>query len=213
LRHDVTFDGPGQNWTTRHREWLGRLQLADRGAQVTLLDYLGAIDALIVRRDALEAAIGQLVPGSPWVETVARLRCLRGIDTLSAVGLCAEIGDWRRFNRPGQLMSYLGVVPSENSSGERRRQGAITKSGSRHARRLLVEAAWHYRRPPAKGLVLKRRQEGQSPHVIALSWKAQQRLHRTWRRLDAERGKRRTIVAVAVARELAGFCWAIANAD
>jgi transposase len=213
LRHDVTFDGPGQNWTTRHREWLGRLQFADRGAQVTLLDYLGAIDALIVRRDALEAAIGQLVPGSPWVETVARLRCLRGIDTLSAVGLCAEIGDWRRFNRPGQLMSYLGVVPSENSSGERRRQGAITKSGSRHARRLLVEAAWHYRRPPAKGLVLKRRQEGQSPHVIALSWKAQQRLHRTWRRLDAERGKRRTIVAVAVARELAGFCWAIANAD
>jgi transposase len=213
LRHDVSFDGPGHNWTTRHREWLGRLQLAERGAQVTLLDYLGAIDALIVRRDALEAAIGQLVRDSPWAETVARLRCLRGIDTLSAVGLCAEIGDWQRFARAGQLMSYLGVVPSENSSGERRRQGAITKSGSRHARRLLVEAAWHYRRAPAKGQALKRRQDGQSPRVIALSWKAQQRLHHTWRRLDADRGKRRTIVAVAVARELAGFCWAIANAD
>lgn len=213
LRHDITFDGPGQNWSTRHREWLGRLALADRAAQVTLLDYLGAIDALIVRRDTLESAIGELVPRSPWAQTVARLRCLRGIDTLSAVGLCAEIGDWERFARAGQLMSFLGVVPSENSSGETRRQGAITKSGSRHARRLLVEAAWHYRRAPAKGLTLRRRQEDQPPHVIALSWKAQQRLHRTWRRLDSERGKRKTIVAVAVARELAGFCWAIANAD
>ena len=192
---------------------LGASELGDRGAQVTLLDYLGAIDALIVRRDALESAIAELVPGSPWAQTVARLRCLRGIDTLSAVGLCAEIGDWERFERAGQLMSFLGVVPSENSSGEQRRQGAITKSGSRHARRLLVEAAWHYRRAPAKGATLRHRQEGQSQHVIALSWKAQERLHRTWRRLDSERGKRRTIVAVAVARELAGFCWAIANAD
>ena len=182
-------------------------------AQVTLLDYLGAIDALVVRRDSLESAIGELVPGSPWAQSIARLRCLRGIDTLSAVGLCAEIGDWQRFARPGQLMSYLGVVPSESSSGERRRQGAITKSGSRHARRLLVEAAWHYRRAPAKGQALRRRQDGQDPHVIAISWKAQQRLHRSWRRLDSERGKRRTIVAVAVARELTGFCWAIANAD
>jgi transposase len=166
-----------------------------------------------VRRDTLEAGIGEMVPGSPWAQTVARLRCLRGMDTLSAVGLCAEIGDWQRFERAGQLMSYVGLVPSEDSSGERRRQGSITKTGSRHARRLLVEAAWHYRRAPAKGLALKRRQADQEPHVIALSWKAQQRLHRTWRRLDAERGKRRTIVAVAVARELAGFCWAIANAD
>ena len=211
LRHDIAF--AGQNWSTRHREWLGRLALPDRGAQVTLLDYLGAIDALLVRRGALETTISELVDDSPWAQTVARLRCLRGIDTLSAVGLCAEIGDLERFERAGQLMSFLGVVPSENSSGEQRRQGAITKSGSRHARRLLVEAAWHYRRAPAKGLALRRRQEGQSQPVIALSWKAQQRLHRTWRRLDSERGKRRTIVAVAVARELAGFCWAIANAD
>jgi transposase len=213
LRHDVTYEEPGANWSNRHRQWLGRVVLPDRGAQLALLDYLGAIDALIVRRESLESAISALVPGSPWAQTVARLRCLRGIDTLSAVGLCAEIGDWERFGRAGQLMSFLGVVPSENSSGETRRQGAITKSGSRHARRLLVEAAWHYRRAPAKGVKLRRRQEGQSQHVIALSWKAQQRLHRTWRRLDTERGKRRTIVAVAVARELAGFCWAIANAD
>jgi transposase len=213
LRHEIVFEGSGSNWTVRHREWLGRLELGERAAQATLLDYLGAIDTLIVRREILESAIAELVPASPWAQTVARLRCLRGMDTLSAVGLCAEIGDWQRFERAGQLMSYVGLVPSEDSSGERRRQGSITKTGSRHARRLLVEAAWHYRRAPAKGQALKRRQAGQDAHILALSWKAQQRLHHTWRRLDSERGKRRTIVAVAVARELAGFCWAIANVD
>jgi transposase len=153
------------------------------------------------------------VADSLWAQAVTRLRCLRGIDTLSAVGLCTEVGDFERFERPGRLMSYLGLVPSENSSGEQRRQGAITKSGSRHARRLLVEAAWHYRRPPARGKPLERRQEGQPAHIIAIAWKAQLRLHRVWRRLDGERGKRKTIVAVAVARELAGFCWALAKAD
>ncbi|MDP1848671.1 MAG: IS110 family transposase [Solirubrobacteraceae bacterium] len=213
LRHDVRFDQTAAPWTTQHRAWLANVDLGDRGAQVTLLDYLGAIDALIVRRDTLEAAIDELIPGSPWADTIARLRCLRGIDTLTAVGLCAEIGDWARFPRAGHVMSYLGLVPSEDSTGQTRRQGAITKTGSGHGRRLLVEAAWHYRKPPAKGQALKRRQAGQPAHVIAISWAAQQRLHRTWRRLDAERGKRRTIVAVAVARELAGFCWATANAD
>jgi transposase len=213
LRHAVRYDGAGDNWTHRHRDWLGRVELAERGAQVTLLDYLGAIDALVVRRDALEAAIAELVPGSPWAQTVARLRCLRGIDTLTAVGLCAEIGDFERFDRAGQLASYLGVVPSEDSSGQRRRLGSITKTGSRHARRLLVEAAWHYRRPPRRGKTLAARQDGQSAHVLALAWKAQQRLHHTWQRLDRDRGKRRTLVAVAVARELAGFCWAIARAN
>jgi transposase len=213
LRHDVRFDGSGGAWTQRHRQWLGTVDLGPRGAQVTLLDYLGAIDALIVRRDTLEATIGELVPGSPWAETVARLRCLRGIDTLSAVGLCAEVGDFARFQRAGHIMSFLGLVPSEHSSGQTRRQGAITKSGSGHGRRLLVEAAWHYRRAPAKGQTLRRRQTGQPAHVLAISWAAQQRMHHTWQRLDHQRGKRRTIVAVAVARELAGFCWAIANAD
>ena len=213
LRHDVRFDGTGGAWTQRHRQWLSAVDLGQRGAQVTLLDYVGAVDALLVRRDALEATIGELVPDSPWAETVARLRCLRGIDTLSAVGLCAEIGDFARFQRPGHLMSFLGLVPSEHSSGQTRRQGQITKSGSGHGRRLLVEAAWHYRRAPTKGQALKRRQAGQPAHVLAISWQTQQRLHRTWQRLDAQRGKRRTIVAVAVARELAGFCWALANAD
>ena len=213
LRHDVRYDGSATTWTTHHRAWLSKLDLGERGAQAALMDYLGAIDALIIRRDTLERTIGELVPDSPWAHAVARLRCLRGIDTLSAVGLCAEIGDWARFPRAAHVMSYLGLVPSEHSSGQTRRQGAITKTGSGHGRRLLVEAAWHYRRPPRKGDVLKRRQAGQPPHVLAISWQAQQRLHRTWQRLDHERGKRRTIVAVAVARELAGFCWATANAD
>jgi transposase len=213
LRHDVRYDGTAATWTTAHRRWLGAVDLGDRGAQVTLMDYLGAIDALIIRRDTLETTIGELIPDSPWADTIARLRCLRGIDTLSAVGLCAEIGDWQRFPKAGHVMSYLGLVPSEDSTGQTRRQGAITKTGSRHGRRLLVEAAWHYRRAPARGQALKRRQAGQPAHVIVISWAAQQRLHRTWRRLDTERGKRRTIVAVAVARELAGFCWATANAD
>jgi transposase len=213
LRHDVRFQDTAGAWTQRHRQWLSAVDLGQRGAQVTLLDYVGAIDALLVRRDALEATIAELVPDSPWAQTVARLRCLRGIDTLSAVGLCAEIGDFARFPRPGHLMSFLGLVPSEHSSGQTRRQGQITKSGSGHGRRLLVEAAWHYRRAPAKGQALKRRQAEQPAHVLAISWQTQQRLHRTWQRLDAQRGKRRTIVAVAVARELAGFCWAIANTD
>lgn len=213
LRHDVRYDATAAAWTTHHRRWLGAVNLGDHGAQVTLLDYLGAIDALLIRRDTLETAIGELIPDSPWADTIARLRCLRGIDTLSAVGLCAEIGDWGRFARAGQVMSYLGLVPSEDSTGSSRRLGSITKTGSGHGRRLLVEAAWHYRRAPAKGQALKRRQAGQPAHVIAISWQAQQRLYRTWQRLDSERGKRRTIVAVAVARELAGFCWATANAD
>ncbi len=213
LRHDVRFDGTAAAWTTHHRAWLARVDLGDRGAQVTLLDYQGAIDALLIRRDTLEATIGELIPSSPWAETIARLRCLRGIDTLSAVGLCAEIGDWQRFPKAGHVMSYLGLVPSEDSTGTSRRQGAITKTGSGHGRRLLVEAAWHYRRAPRNGAVLKRRQAGQRAPIIAISWQAQRRLYRTWQRLDTERGKRRTLVAVAVARELAGFCWATANAD
>jgi transposase len=211
LRHDLRFEG--NNWTERHREWLGRIELPEPVAQSVLLDGVGAIEALVVRRDDLEARMVALVDGSPWEVQVARLRCLRGIDTLSALGLCAEVGDFARFERPARLMSYLGLVPSESSSGERRRQGSITKSGSRHARRLLVEAAWHYRRVPRRSRELRSRQEGQPQAVCAISWKAQQRLHRSWVRLDHERGKRRTLCAVAVARELAGFCWAVSTAD
>jgi transposase len=211
LRHDVHFEG--NNWTQAHREWLAGVRLAEPVAQAVIQDGVGAIDALVVRRDALERQMTALVPDSPWATEIARLRCLRGIDTLSALGLSAEIGDFARFGRPGRLMSYLGLVPSENTTGDKRRQGSITKSGSQHARRLLVEAAWHYRRAPRVGRELARRQDGQPQHITAISWHAQRRLHRTWQRLDHQRGKRRTIVAVAVARELAGFCWAVTTAN
>jgi len=128
-----------------------------------------------------------------------------------AVGLVAEIGDITAFKHPKQLSSYLGLVPSERSSGTKRRQGAITKAGSSHARRLLVEAAWQYRRPPRVSEPLRRRQDGQPPAAIDAAWRAQIRLHRRWSHLDAARAKKRTTVVVAVARELACFVWEIAR--
>jgi transposase len=211
LRHGIRFED-GRAWTQRHRDWLAQVTLPWPAAQATMLDAHGAIDALVHRREALEREIVALLPTCPWAAQVARLRCLRGIDTLSAVGLCAEIGDFERFARAEQLMSYVGLVPSESTTGEQRRLGAITKTGSAHARRLLVEAAWHYRPRPRIGKALSDRQAGQRAEAIAIAWSAQQRLHRTWTRLEA-RAKRRTIIAVAAARELAGFCWAITRIE
>jgi len=211
LRHGIRFDD-GPAWTQRHRDWLATIELGWPAAQATLLDAHGAIDALAHRREQLEREIVALLPASPWATQVARLRCLRGIDTLSAVGLCSEIGDFERFARAEQLMSYVGLVPSESTTGQQRRLGAITKTGSGHARRLLVEAAWHYRPRPRIGKALADRQDGQPAAAIAIAWSAQQRLHRTWNRLEA-RAKRRTIIAVAAARELAGFCWAITRIE
>jgi transposase len=211
LRHGMRFDD-GKAWTERHRAWLATVTLSWPAAQMTLLDVQGAIDTLSHRRDGLEREILSLLPASPWAVQVGRLRCLRGIDTLTAVGLCAEIGDFERFARAEQLMMYVGLVPSESTTGQQRRLGSITKTGSGHARRLLVEAAWHYRRPPRIGSALTARQHRQAPEAIAIAWSAQRRLHRTWTRLEA-RAKRRTIIAVAAARELAGFCWAITQIE
>jgi transposase len=211
LRHGIRFDD-GPAWTQRHRDWLAQVALEWPAAQATLQDSQGAIDALSHRRDSLERQIVALLPGCPWAVQVGRLRCLRGVDTLTAVGLCAEIGDFERFARAEQLMSYVGLVPSESSTGHQRRQGTITKTGSGHARRLLVEAAWHYRKHPKVGKTLTQRHDGQPPEAIAIAWSAQRRLHRTWTRLEA-RTKRRTIIAVAAARELTGFAWAICQIE
>jgi transposase len=211
LRHGIRFED-GSAWTDRHRQWLTTITLEWPAAQMTLLDHRGAIDAISLRRTQLERQIIELLPASPWAVQVGRLRCLRGIDTLTAVGLCAEIGDFERFATAERLMSYLGLVPSESTTGQNRRLGAITKTGSGHARRLLVEAAWHYRPRPTIGKTLTDRQAGQPPAAVAVSWHAQLRLHRTWTRLEA-RAKRRTIIAVAAARELAGFCWAITQIE
>jgi transposase len=168
LRNDVRYDATSDNWTHRHHQWLSMVRLPERGAQATLLDYPGAIDALSIRRDQLEATTAELVPVSPWAQDVARLR-MRGIDTLTAIGLCAEISDLARFEHPKQLISYVGLVPSQKSSGQTRRQGAITKSGSQHTRRLLTEAAYHYRRPPRLGTRHKARQAQQPATVITIA--------------------------------------------
>jgi transposase len=211
LRHGVRFDD-GQAWTERHRAWLATVTLPWPAAQATMLDAEGAIDALCHRRQQLEREIVAMLPACPWTVQVARLRCLRGVDTLTAVGLCSEIGDFERFARAEQLMSYIGLVPCESTTGQQRRLGSITKTGSGHARRLLVEAAWHYRKRPAIGKALTERQADQPAEAVAIAWSAQRRLHRTWTRLQA-RAKRRTIIAVAAARELSGFCWAITQIE
>src|SRR3954464_11363940 len=172
LRHEVRFDGAEGSWTQAHLRWLRRQSFAEAGTRRAFEDYLGAVEALALRRGQLEADIAELLPSSPYAVTAKRLMCLRGIDTLTAAGLCAEIGDFARFRHPAQVMSYLGVVPSEHSSGQRQRRGPTTKPGSRHARRLLVEGAWHWRRAPRVAGSLARRQTNGEPEIIALSWKA-----------------------------------------
>ena len=211
LRRGIRFD-EGEAWTERHRRWLDHVVLEWPAAQATLLDAKGAIDVLAHRRESLEREIIAILPSSPWREQIGRLRCLRGIDTLSAVGLCAEVGDFERFAKPTQLMSYIGLVPCEATTGQQRRLGSITKTGSAHARRLLVEAAWHYRKAPRIGKTLTERQDGQPPAAIAIAWSAQRRLHRVWARME-QRNKRRTLIAIAAARQLAGFCWAVTQIE
>ena len=211
LRREIYYEGPAVAWTLKYRSWLTSVRFADQASRATLADYLHAHDVLIARRGQVEAELAKLALSAPCADTVARLRCLRGIDTLTAVGLCAEIGEWERFDHPDQLAAYLGIVPSEHTTGAQRRLGSITKAGSTHARRLLVEASWHYRRGPAVGQALEHRQRGHAPEIINISWKAQRRLNARWRQLKDARHKPGGIVAVAIARELAAYCWEIAT--
>jgi transposase len=177
------------------------------------VDYLAAVQGLAQRRTTLGGVLEQAVPDSSHAETVGRLRCFRSIDTLTAAGLCAEVGDFTRFAKPALLAGFLGIVPSEYSSDEKRAHGPITKAGPTNARRLLVEAAHNYRHHPAVGESLKARQSGQDPRVVEIAWRCQQRLHQRWMHLAGKRGKPAGPVAVAVARELAGFCWEAATLD
>jgi transposase len=211
LRREIYYEGPGRAWSRGHRAWLASLRFADLASQLTMADYLHSHDVLLARRDRIEDELVKLAAGSPCAVAVGRLRCLRGIDTLSALGLCAEVGEWERFDHPDQLSAYLGIVPSEHTTSQQRRQGSITKAGSTHARRLLIEASYHYRRHPGVGEVLERRQRDQPPEVINIAWRAQRRLHARWRQLKDARKKPNGVVAVAIARELAGFCWEIAT--
>jgi transposase len=210
MRREIRYPGPRGAWTLAHLDWLAALRPGDAASEITLADYLHAHQVLAARRGQLDAALGELAGASRFGPAIGRLRCLRGVETLTALGLCVEAGGFERFAHPEQLACYFGLVPSENSSGERRAQGAITKAGSGHARRLLVEAAWHYRRPPRVSSTLARRQAGQSAFAVDCAWRAQRRLHRRWQHLQQARGLRGGVVAVAVARELAHFCWELA---
>ncbi len=210
LRRDLRWAGPGSAWTQTHMVWLRSLRFDDRCSEAVFVDYLAGVEMLVARRAALIVALERVIPDSRHAPTIARLRCFRGIDTLSAAGLCAEVGDWQRF-RPKQLSGFLGIVPTEHTSDQKRRQGSITKAGSVHARRLLVEAAHHYRHRPAVGDGLARRQHGQDPRAIEISWRAQHRLHQRWQLLRLQRHKPAGVVAIACARELAAFCWEAAT--
>jgi transposase len=210
LRQGLVWEASA--WTQAHERWLATQSFEERGLQIAYGEAVAAVQSVRGRRDALDAAIVEEAAEPRWADVVGRLSCLRGVSTLTAFGLAAEIGDWERFDGRS-IGAYLGLVPSESSSGERRRQGAITKTGNGHARRLLVEAAWHQRRPsshPSRELV--RRREGQPALVRVRAEAAGRRLHQRWRRFDA-RGKRSTVAAVAVARELAGWCWSLATMD
>jgi transposase len=197
----------GRHWTHAHRRWLDGLTWAHAAERAVFEDYRLAIEQTAARLQTLETALTALAGTAPYQEPVGWLRCFRGIDTLTAMLILAELHDVRRFPSPRALMAYLGLVPGEASSGERHRRGRITKAGNTLVRRLLTEMSWHYRHRAAVGPTLAARRRGQPCRVIAIADKAQQRLCARFRRLLAEH-KPAGKVAVAVARELAGFLWA-----
>jgi transposase len=208
LRHGRRL--PWASWGIARRKWLAEQRFEFVAQQQTFDTYLHALDLVDRRIEALERAIRDTAEQEPWRALVARLRCLRGVDTLTALALVTEIGDFSRFKTAEEFMAFVGLVPSEQSSGKQRRQGSITKVGNSHVRRFLVESAWHARRRPTVGYELARRQRGQQAVVVERAWRCQQRLYSRWQRL-AGRGKPHQKIAVACARELAGFVWAIAT--
>jgi transposase len=211
LRHGRVYPKP-TTWTAEHRRWLSAQQFDEPASDMVFADLLASVDGLTSRKAAIALRLSQLARGR-WWPTVARLRAFRGIDTLTALSLHLELGaDWRRFERASTLPAWLGLTPSLNQSGESARQGSITKTGSTLARRLLVESAWHYSRQPRLGATLANRQAGQPDHILAISNRAQQRLYKVSRTMQA-RGKPHNVSVVACARQLACFLWAAATAD
>jgi transposase len=200
-------------WTVKHRAWLARQTFDQDATAMVFGDLIAAVDGLSARKEQHARRILRVAEDERWSATIARLRAFRAIDTLSALSLHLELGgDWQRFERATQVGAWLGLTPTLNQSGESRTQGSITKTGSGLARRLLVEAAWHYVKQPAVGVALARRQHGQPDHVLAISNEAQRRLHRVAKRMKA-RGKHHNVITVALARELSCFLWAAATAD
>lgn len=197
----------GRAWSRAHRTWVDQLVWPQPAEQAVLNEYVFALAQAETRIAALDAALQTVAESAPYREPVGWLRCFRGIDTLTAITVLAELHDIRRFATARALMAYLGLVPSEHSSGEQHTRGRITRMGNTLVRRLLVEASWHYQFRPRVGRALQRRREGQPPWAITIADQAQARLCRRFARLALR--KARPKAAVAVARELVGFVWAV----
>lgn len=206
LRRGLIYHG--KNWTKRHGEWLCQLRWPEPAEQHVVTDYRLAIAQADTRITEIDRLLEHLAGAAPYLQPVAALRCFRGIDTVTAMTVLAELHDFRRFPHPRALMAFIGLVPSEHSTGDRQRHGAITKMGNQLVRRLLVQAAWHYRHEPRLSMPLRRRRAGQPPTVLMIADKAEQRLCRRYRRLCA-RLKPKPLVITAIARELVGFMWAV----
>jgi transposase len=208
LRQGCHYGRPA--WTKLHRRWLAGLKFEQAVHHIVLEDYIAAIEAAEARRDRLTAQIEAMLPDWTLAPVVAALQTMRGMALVNAATLIAELGDLSRFANPRQLMAYLGLVPSEHSSGASVKRGGLTKAGNKAARRLLIEAAWCYRFPARVSRELRLRQEEQPRPIREIAWKAQLRLCARYRRL-ARSGKPANVVTAAIARELAGFIWAIAR--
>jgi transposase len=207
LRQGIVYYG-GAAWTGKHEAWLRQQRFEASGLR---LAYDAAFDSMLAatdRRDRLDTAIAAMAADSEYTPVVNRLGCLRGIATLTGFALAVEIGDWSRFTGRS-IGAYLGLVPSESSTGDTRSQGPITKTGNGHARRLLVEAAWHHRAPYRPGVSLRRRWDQASAPARARGQQGNRRLHDRWIAFDLRR-KRATVANTAIARELAGWCWSLA---
>ncbi len=209
LRHGRRYGGKTA-WTVKHLVWIRAQQFKQEAQQRVLEDYLRTVEDQSERVARLTRSVVELVETWSLRPLVKALQALRGISVISAAVLVAELGDLTRFESAPKLMGYLGLVPSEHSSGEGRRQGRITRAGNGHARRILVEAAWAYRFRPRQSRAISLRSASVSPAVRSIAWRAQERLCAKYRKLTA-RGKNRNKTAAAIARELAGFVWAIAR--
>ncbi|MGH7050326.1 MAG: IS110 family transposase [Acetobacteraceae bacterium] len=209
LRHDKIYQG-ARGWTLAYRHWLTTVRFDHPAQQIVFQDYIHAVQDAEARRDQLMQQIEALLPEWTMAPVVAALQAMRGIAPVVAVTIVAEVGDFRRFANPRQLMAYFGLVPSEHSSGSTVRRGGITKAGNALARRVLIEGAWTYRMPARVSRKLHDRLEPLHPEVRNIAWKAQVRLCARYRRLAAT-GKPRVVVTTAIAREMVGFIWAIAQ--
>ena len=210
LRHGIVYSG-GTAWTGTHELWLRTHRFDTPGLQLAYDSTFDAMLATLDRRTRLDQAIEAMAADSEFTPVVTRLCCIRGISTLTAFGLATEIGDWHRLTGRS-IGAYLGLVPTESSSGASRSQGGVTKTGNQHARRLLIEAAWHHRRPYRPSRDLRRRWQSASPAARARGHAANQRLHTRWAGFT-DRKKRPVVANAAIARELAGWCWSLAVLD